>query len=212
MRPYTLCIHGNVQTFTIKFGIAPTWFYRVHDNAIVPNLQFYDMSGLVKFCLGFCGVPHFPVKGQVARRLVVDIEIPLRQRQLHGQFIIVKFDQFGRITGLLHCFGNNYCNGFTNVADAINGQQRTLWFCPSAAIAIFDNGTLEIHRNTCINQFLGRDYGNNAFAVTRITDVEIGDHSMCNGRAEHKRMKRICRRNIIYVLTKPCKKALILNT
>ena len=27
------------------------------------------MSGLIKFRLGFFGVPHFPIKGKVARRL-----------------------------------------------------------------------------------------------------------------------------------------------
>ena len=139
------------------------------------------MCGLIKFRLGFFGVAHFPIKGQVARRLGMDIGVTLGQCQLDGQFIIIKFNQLGRIAGLLHRVGNNHCNGFANMAHTIRCQQGTWWFCAVTAIAVFHNRAFQIHGNACRDQIGRRNNSRDTLAFTRITDVQIGDHTMRNG-------------------------------
>ena len=167
------------------------------------------MCGFIKFRLGFFGVPHFPIKGQVARRLGVDICIPRSQCQLHGQFIIIKFNQLGRIAGLLHRIGNNHRNRLTHMAHAVRCQQGTRWFCPITAIAVFHNRAFQIHGDACRNQIIRRNHSGDTLAFARITDVQIGDHAMRNGRAENKRLKRIGRCDIVDVFTKSCQKTLV---
>ena len=139
------------------------------------------------------------------------IRVARGQCQLHRQFVIIKFNQFGRITGLLHRFGNDHCNGFTNVTHPICCQQGARWFGPITAITVFYNRTFQVHQDPSGNQISRRNNSCDTVTIACITDVQICNNAVRDWRAENKRMKCICRCDIIDVFTKACQKPLIFN-
>ena len=169
------------------------------------------MGSICKGSIGLLCVANRPIKGHVITSLGMQGRATRRQVQRHGQIVVIQFDQFGRVFGLIQGIRDNHGYRFADVANMAIAQQRAFGVRSWAAIAIFDHNRGQISGNTRSHQIIIGQHRQHTIGITRIADIQRGDGGVGHGRAQEIGHRRPIGGDIIDKLSCARQKSLIFD-
>ncbi len=188
--PDALAAKAQMHARAVPFGKTAARLHRDDHAAAVDHVRAHDVGRALHGFGHGLAVAFRPVDGKVAGRLIMQIDVSACQGKLRGQVLDIEFDQFGRVTRLVVCFGHDQRDRLAHITHAALGKNGVLGIGRLAAVAVLHHRGAKPPGQTACVQIIRRQYEVNARRLARLGHVEPGDPAMRHRRPQHEGMQR----------------------